>query len=150
MGCISTEIKRSVENNERAREIIISTIPKTMDNDILWAWQSFGFMSAVDKAKEFAIHLHTEAKSNPRLCVMQLFGSDSGFVVSHAALASNVCDLALIPEVEFDTETIFRQHIKNGSSVLPVVTLDFITTYSSSCHRLAQQVDASTGDPEEP
>lgn len=26
-------------------------IPKTMDNDILWVWQTFGFMSAVEKAR---------------------------------------------------------------------------------------------------
>ncbi|MGO8697052.1 MAG: 6-phosphofructokinase [Limisphaerales bacterium] len=81
-------------------------IPKTMDNDILWVWQSFGFLSAVEKAKEFITQLHTEARSNPRLCVMQLFGSDSGFVVSHAGLASGVVDLALIPEIGFSMRKV--------------------------------------------
>lgn len=78
-------------------------IPKTMDNDILWVWQSFGFLSAVERAREVIQHLHTEVNSNPRLCVVQLFGSDSGFVVSHAVLASRTgtCDAALIPEVPF-------------------------------------------------
>jgi len=76
-------------------------IPKTMDNDILWVWQSFGFLSAVEKARQDIIQLSTEAISNPRVGIMQLFGSSSGYVVSHAALGSNVCDLALIPELEF-------------------------------------------------
>jgi len=76
-------------------------IPKTMDNDILWVWQSFGFLSAVEKARQNIIQLSTEVISNPRLGIMQLFGSSSGFVVSHAALGSNVCDLALIPELTF-------------------------------------------------
>lgn len=76
-------------------------IPKTMDNDILWVWQSFGFLSAVEEARQDIIQLSTEAKSNPRVGIMQLFGSSSGYVVSHAALGSNVCDLALIPELEF-------------------------------------------------
>lgn len=76
-------------------------IPKTMDNDILWVWQSFGFLSAVERSKEAIMHLQTEVQSNPRLCVIQLFGSDSGFVVSHAVLASGGCDYALIPEVGF-------------------------------------------------
>jgi 6-phosphofructokinase 1 len=84
----------------------IVAIPKTTDNDIMWVWQSFGFLSAVDMAKRFALHLHIEASSNPRLCVAQLFGSDSGFVVSHAALASGVCDAALIPEVEFTMHSL--------------------------------------------
>jgi 6-phosphofructokinase 1 len=87
-------------------DLSVVAIPKTMDNDILWVWQSFGFLSVVEKAKEFILQLHTEARSNPRLCVIQLFGSDSGFVVSHAALASGVCDLALIPEVEFSMKKV--------------------------------------------
>lgn len=82
-------------------DLSVVAIPKTMDNDILWVWQSFGFLSAVEKAREFIMQLHTEASANPRLCVMQVFGSDSGFVVSHAALASGVVTLALIPELRF-------------------------------------------------
>ena len=86
----------------------VVAIPKTMDNDILWVWQSFGFLSAVEKAREIIEQLNTEVTSNPRLCIAQLFGSDSGFVVSHAVLASGTghCDLALIPEVEFSMEKI--------------------------------------------
>lgn len=84
----------------------VVAIPKTMDNDILWVWQSFGFLSAVEKAREVIEQLHTEVESNPRLCIAQLFGSDSGFVVSHGVLASGTghCDLALIPEVRFNLE----------------------------------------------
>jgi 6-phosphofructokinase 1 len=88
----------------------VVAVPKTMDNDILWMWQSFGFMSAVERAREVIEHLATEIKSNPRLCVVQLFGSDSGFVVSHAVLASQTghCDAALIPEVDFSMQSLAR------------------------------------------
>ncbi len=96
---------------EIQKELSIIAIPKTMDNDILWVWQAFGFLSAVEKAKEFVYQLHTEARSNPRLCLVQLFGSDSGFVVSHTALASGECDAALIPEVSFSMNGLFN-HIK--------------------------------------
>ncbi len=98
--------------NPNARPVTVVGIPKTMDNDILWVWQSFGFMSAVEKASECLRLLHTEAASNPRLCVIQLFGSDSGFTVSHAALASLQCDTALIPEMMFDMDGLF-QHVRN-------------------------------------
>lgn len=84
----------------------VVAVPKTMDNDILWVWQSFGFLSATEKAREVLRQLHVEVASNPRLGICQLFGSDSGFVVSHAALASGVCDLALIPEVDFSLERV--------------------------------------------
>lgn len=93
----------------RARSpLSVVAIPKTMDNDILWVWQSFGFLSAVEKAREIIEQLNTEVTSNPRLCIAQLFGSDSGFVVSHAVLASGTghCDLALIPEIEFSMDKI--------------------------------------------
>jgi 6-phosphofructokinase 1 len=102
------------------KQISVVAIPKTMDNDVLWVWQSFGFLSAVEKAKEFIVQLNTEAKSNPRLCIVQLFGSDSGFVVSHAALASGACMAALIPEVNFTMQKLsenirerMRQKYKN-------------------------------------
>jgi 6-phosphofructokinase 1 len=86
---------------DMGHELSVVAIPKTMDNDILWVWQSFGFLSAVEWSKEAIQQLHTEAESNPRLGVVQLFGSDSGFVVTHAVTASGVCDLFLIPEVPF-------------------------------------------------
>lgn len=105
---IWTLAKEMHDDKKVNQEISVVAIPKTMDNDILWVWQSFGFMSAVEKAREFVLQLHTEAKSNPRLCIVQLFGSDSGFVVTHAALASGVCDLVLIPEVDFTIKGIAR------------------------------------------
>ena len=106
-------VARTVPRKEGAPPLSVVAIPKTMDNDILWMWQSFGFISAVQKAKEIVDQLHTEVKSNPRLCILQLFGSDSGFVVSHAVLASATghCDLALIPEEPFSMLEIAR-HLK--------------------------------------
>ncbi|HRI15356.1 MAG TPA: 6-phosphofructokinase [Verrucomicrobiota bacterium] len=91
----------------------VVAVPKTMDNDILWMWQSFGFASAVQRAREIVAQLHTEVSSNPRLCVLQLYGSDSGFVVSHTVLASATghCDLALIPEQPF-TMIEIAEHLK--------------------------------------
>lgn len=92
------------------RRLSVVAIPKTMDNDILWVWQSFGFLSAVEKAREVIEHIATEVRSNPRLCIVQLFGSDSGFVVSHALLASRTgnCDVALIPESEFSMKGLAK------------------------------------------
>ena len=93
----------SIANSQGKRPLSVVAVPKTMDNDILWVWQAFGFLSAVEKARECIEQLHTEVISNPRLCILQLFGSDSGFVVSHAVVASATghCDVALIPEVPF-------------------------------------------------
>jgi 6-phosphofructokinase 1 len=95
-------------NELKNRPLSVVAIPKTMDNDILWVWQAFGFLSAVEKAREVIEHLYTEVRSNPRLVIIQLFGSDSGFVVSHSVLASPTghCDVALIPEVPFSMQKL--------------------------------------------
>jgi len=105
--------------NDRGSPFPVIAIPKTMDNDVLWVWQSFGFLSAVERARETIAHLHVEARSNPRVCVVQLFGSDSGFVASHAALASGVCDYVLIPEVRFSMATVIDRVIEKLESRHP-------------------------------
>jgi|GEM_PF-4666963 len=92
--------------SEEEERISIVAIPKTMDNDVLWTWRTFGFESAVERANDIIHQLHVEVQSNPRLCVLQLFGSDSGHVVTQAILSSGVCDLFLIPEVPFTMRKI--------------------------------------------
>src|SRR5579864_7390937 len=77
----------------------IAGIPKTMDNDILWVWQSFGFNTAVEQATRVINTLRGEAESTRRICIVELFGAESGFVAANAALASGHVDLVLIPEV---------------------------------------------------
>ena len=99
-------VEATNHEDRRLKQLCVVGIPKTMDNDILWVWQSFGFLTAVHEATRITSGLHTEATSNPRLAVIQLFGSDSGFVVSHAALGSGVCDAALIPEVPFSLQRL--------------------------------------------
>lgn len=101
-------------------ELSVVGIPKAMDNDILWVWQSFGFLSAVEEARQAILHMHTEVSSNPRVGIIQLFGSDSGFVASHAGY-STACDLVLIPEDPMSMDQIFdhvshklRQRYGNG------------------------------------
>lgn len=58
-----------------------------------------------------------------------MFGSDSGFVVSHAVLASRtgICDAALIPEIDFSMKELARylklrmceRHLQNQRGRIP-------------------------------
>ncbi len=81
-----------------AANISVVGIPKTMDNDILWVWQSFGFNTAVEKAAEVINTMHAEAQATRRVCILELFGAESGSVAANAALASGHVDLVMIPE----------------------------------------------------
>jgi 6-phosphofructokinase 1 len=81
-----------------AKDVSVVGIPKTMDNDVMWVWQSFGFRTAVEKARELINTLNSEAEATRRVCMIELFGAESGFVAANASLASGHVDLVLIPE----------------------------------------------------
>jgi 6-phosphofructokinase 1 len=83
----------------RSRQLTVVGLPKTMDNDLLWVWQSFGFNTAVENATNIINTLNSEARSTRRVCLIELFGAESGFVAANAALASGHADLVLVPEL---------------------------------------------------
>jgi len=93
----SLKVVNALANKNPLRSIV--GIPKTMDNDILWVWQSFGFNTAVEQAERAINTLRSEAESTRRICLIELFGAESGFVAANAALASGHVDAVLIPEV---------------------------------------------------
>jgi 6-phosphofructokinase 1 len=94
-GSLKTAHEIALLNKSRA----IIGIPKTMDNDVLWVWQSFGFDTAVEQATKVINTLRSEAEATRRVCVIELFGAESGFVAANATLASGHVDAVLIPEV---------------------------------------------------
>jgi 6-phosphofructokinase 1 len=83
-------------------KLTVVGLPKTMDNDLMWVWQSFGFDTAVERATEILNVMNCEARSTRRVCIVELFGAESGFVAANASLASGHVDLVLIPEPFFN------------------------------------------------
>ena len=91
----------------RARGLTISVvgIPKTIDNDIPFIDQSFGFATAFARAAESIRAAHTEAASHANgVGLVKLMGRHSGFITCYAALAFHDADVVLIPEVPFSLE----------------------------------------------
>jgi 6-phosphofructokinase 1 len=80
-------------------DIAIVGVPKTMDNDIMWVAQSFGFSTAVAEAANHITVFHTECQSTRRVGIIELFGAHSGFVAANAAHACERTTLVLIPEM---------------------------------------------------
>jgi 6-phosphofructokinase 1 len=90
---------------ERGRKISVIGVPKTIDNDIPYIDQSFGFQTAFAKATETLRAAHVEARAVPNgVGLVQLMGRHSGFIACYAALANNAADYVLIPEVDFELE----------------------------------------------
>ncbi|KAL7581507.1 hypothetical protein ACA910_022076 [Epithemia clementina (nom. ined.)] len=81
--------------------VAVAGIPKTIDNDVDYIDQSFGFQSAVEAAQVAIRSAKTEAVCNlPNgIGIVKLMGRSAGYIAAHATLASSDVDLCLIPEV---------------------------------------------------
>lgn len=87
------------------RKIAVIGIPKTIDNDIHFIPQSFGFETAVDKASDAVRCACTEAASvSNGIGIVKLMGRESGFITANAALAFREVSFVLVPEVPFSLE----------------------------------------------
>lgn len=95
----------AAEVQRRALPIAIVGIPKTIDNDLPFVWRSFGFGTALDKAREVIDCAHVEAKSAKNgVGLVKLMGREAGFIAATATLASQEVNFTLIPEVPFPLE----------------------------------------------
>jgi 6-phosphofructokinase 1 len=92
----------AAEIKARQQRIAVVGIPKTIDNDIPFIDQSFGFQSAFSEATRSIRSAKVEARTAPNgVSVVKLMGRHSGFIACYAALAQNDADYVLIPEVPF-------------------------------------------------
>lgn len=90
------------EITRRKLKIAVIGIPKTIDNDINFVTQSFGFDTAVEKATEAIQSAHTEAVGvNYGVGVVKLMGRESGFIAAQATLALKEVNFVLVPESPF-------------------------------------------------
>ena len=87
--------------------ISVIGVPKTIDNDINFVQESFGFNTAVEKAADVIDNAFIEASSVYNgLAFVNLMGRESGFIAASASLSALETDLVLIPEVRLDDELL--------------------------------------------
>ncbi len=104
-GTMKAALKISEEVQKRRLKMSIIGIPKTIDNDINFIPQSFGFETAVYKATEAIASAHTEASGAANgIGLVKLMGRESGFIAALAALALKEVNFVLIPEAPFELE----------------------------------------------
>ncbi len=100
----------------RGYDLAVVGVPKTIDNDIPFLDQSFGFQTAFARAAESIRAAHTEASSTPGgVGLVKLMGRHSGFIACYAALANHDTDFVLVPEVPFtlDGQRGFLRHLRD-------------------------------------
>jgi 6-phosphofructokinase 1 len=113
---------------ERGLDIAVVAIPKTIDNDLPYTDQSFGFQSAFERATDFIDSVAIEAAAHENgVGIVKLMGRHSGFIACYAALANNGADIVLIPEVDFTLEgsegllARVEQHVRTRGYMVIVV-----------------------------
>lgn len=113
---------------KRDLKISVVGIPKTIDNDISFIDQSFGFQTAFSESSEVIRAAHVEAKASPNgVSLVKLMGRHSGFIACYAALAHNDANFVMIPEVPYplDGKNGFLpwlvQRVRNAGHAVVVV-----------------------------
>ena len=104
-GTLKAAEKIADEVKIRNQKISIIGIPKTIDNDLNFIEQSFGFESAVYASSDTITCAHNEARGAYNgIGLVKLMGRDSGFIAAYVSIANPVVNFCLIPEVEFSLE----------------------------------------------
>jgi len=90
------------EIRQRGLKIGVIGIPKTIDNDISYVQQTFGFETAVSEATKVIYSAHAEAEgARNGIGLVKLMGRHSGFIAAFATLANSDVNVCLVPEVKF-------------------------------------------------
>lgn len=93
------------EIGRRNLKIGVIGIPKTIDNDISYVEQSFGFETAVSESRTAIYSAHMEAVgARNGVGLVKLMGRYSGFIAAYATLANSDVNFCLVPEVRFSLE----------------------------------------------
>ena len=101
-GSLRGAMQIAAAATDRGARIAVVGIPKTIDNDIPYIDQSFGFQTAFGEATKSIRSAHVEAKASPNgVGVVKLMGRHSGFIACYASLAEPDANYVLIPEVPF-------------------------------------------------
>jgi 6-phosphofructokinase 1 len=104
-GTIRAAMKIVKEIAARGSKIAVVGIPKTIDNDIMYIDQSFGFQTAFSEATKSIRAAHVEATGAPNgVGLVKLMGRHSGFIACYASLAMSDVNFVLIPEVPFQLD----------------------------------------------
>jgi len=116
---IADEIER------RDLKIAVIGIPKTIDNDISYVQQSFGFETAVTESRPSLYSAHAEAVgARNGIGLVKLMGRESGFIAAYATLAYSEVNFCLVPEVQFTLDVFLKalkSRLENRGHALIVV-----------------------------
>jgi 6-phosphofructokinase 1 len=124
-GTLRGALAIAEETRRRNLPIGVIGIPKTVDNDVSFVHQSFGFQTAVSQTRTPIIGAHWEAKGvRNGVGLVKLMGRYSGFIAAYATLANSDVNFCLVPEVPFTLPgflDVLRQRLERRGHAVVVV-----------------------------
>lgn len=124
-GTLSGAQSIADEIERRDLKIAVIGIPKTIDNDISYVQQSFGFETAVTESRPSLYSAHAEAVgARNGIGLVKLMGRESGFIAAYATLAYSEVNFCLVPEVQFTLDVFLKalkSRLQNRGHALIVV-----------------------------
>lgn len=91
-----------IEAKKRGYQLSVVGIPKTIDNDVPFVSQTFGYLTAIEEASIVLDRAHVEAKSvDNGISLVKLMGRQAGFIAAGATMASQDVNFILVPESPF-------------------------------------------------
>jgi 6-phosphofructokinase 1 len=123
---IGGEDTQGVAHKLAAKGLNFVGAPKTMDNDLSETDFTFGFDSAVNVTVEAIDRVRTTGESHERVMVVEVMGRDSGWVATHAGIASGA-HVILVPEEPVDLDEVCRiieTRVKAGKKFSLVVVAE--------------------------
>jgi len=127
-GTLRAAMKIVREVSRRGSKIAVVGVPKTIDNDIMYIDQSFGFQTAFSEATKSIRAAHVEATGAPNgVGLVKLMGRHSGFIACYASLAMSDVNFVLIPEIPFQLEgecgllAVLKRRLERRSHAVIVV-----------------------------
>jgi 6-phosphofructokinase 1 len=93
------------EAQKRGHALAVVGIPKTVDNDVPYISNTFGYQTAVQEATRVITCAHTEVHSVQNgIALVKLMGRHAGFIAAAATVSSQEVNFCLIPEIPFQLE----------------------------------------------
>ena len=115
----------AAEIGRRNLKIGVIGVPKTIDNDISFTDQSFGFVTAVSEARTAIYSAHTEAQgARNGIGLVKLMGRESGFIAAYASITNGDVNFCLIPEIRFSIDFFLealKKRLENRKHAVIVV-----------------------------
>jgi 6-phosphofructokinase 1 len=112
-GTLRGAQKVAEEAARQGMALSVIGIPKTIDNDVSFVQQTFGFETAVTEARRATYAANTEAEAARNgVGLVKLMGRDSGFIAAYSVLTDNQVTFCLVPEVPFTLERLLAELTK--------------------------------------